>query len=181
MRKDYFFFFFFSSRRRHTRSLCDWSSDVCSSDLPARLRRPAGRRGWLRSRGGTWPEGGAQAGLERKGRPAVRGVPVVPQPPVHTPDGAAVARRTCFPRLPCPLGLGRNGLGRPAGGCGPPGTPPSARVDQLRVRLPSVKARSRSWLPRRQIVISQTTIFGRRTSGRTMPRRPSRSTGGTLG
>src|SRR5437588_7942759 len=29
-------FFFFSSRRRHTRSLCDWSSDVCSSDLKAR-------------------------------------------------------------------------------------------------------------------------------------------------
>src|SRR6202022_5009043 len=26
-------FVFFSSRRRHTRSLCDWSSDVCSSDL----------------------------------------------------------------------------------------------------------------------------------------------------
>src|SRR5438132_13696902 len=31
-----FFFFFFSSRRRHTRSLCDWSSDVCSSDLRKR-------------------------------------------------------------------------------------------------------------------------------------------------
>src|SRR2546427_9248795 len=29
------FFFFFSSRRRHTRFDCDWSSDVCSSDLPA--------------------------------------------------------------------------------------------------------------------------------------------------
>src|SRR5260221_9187209 len=29
-----FAFFFFSSRRRHTISLCDWSSDVCSSDLP---------------------------------------------------------------------------------------------------------------------------------------------------
>src|SRR6266516_2289865 len=27
-------FFFFSSRRRHTRSYGDWSSDVCSSDLP---------------------------------------------------------------------------------------------------------------------------------------------------
>src|SRR5215471_18760661 len=27
------YFFFFSSRRRHTRSLRDWSSDVCSSDL----------------------------------------------------------------------------------------------------------------------------------------------------
>src|SRR5699024_11952742 len=25
---------FFSSRRRHTRSKRDWSSDVCSSDLP---------------------------------------------------------------------------------------------------------------------------------------------------
>src|SRR5690242_21622695 len=29
----YLFFFFFSSRRRHTRLTCDWSSDVCSSDL----------------------------------------------------------------------------------------------------------------------------------------------------
>src|SRR6476661_9840379 len=26
-------YFFFSSRRRHTRFKCDWSSDVCSSDL----------------------------------------------------------------------------------------------------------------------------------------------------
>src|SRR2546430_11445895 len=41
-----FFIFFFSSRRRHTRFDCDWSSDVCSSDLSrtvldeyARLRR----------------------------------------------------------------------------------------------------------------------------------------------
>src|SRR5580765_8538913 len=30
------FFFFFSSRRRHTRWTGDWSSDVCSSDLPNR-------------------------------------------------------------------------------------------------------------------------------------------------
>src|SRR2546430_5252917 len=29
--------FFFSSRRRHTRFDCDWSSDVCSSDLHERL------------------------------------------------------------------------------------------------------------------------------------------------
>src|SRR5437588_4424562 len=44
----FFFFFFFSSRRRHTRSLCDWSSDVCSSDLGFDFRRqksnPAERR-----------------------------------------------------------------------------------------------------------------------------------------
>src|SRR5438034_7131032 len=31
--------FFFSSRRRHTRSLCDRSSDVCSSDLMATLAK----------------------------------------------------------------------------------------------------------------------------------------------
>src|SRR3990167_5960603 len=33
--------FFFSSRRRHTRFDCDWSSDVCSSDLldPGRMDR----------------------------------------------------------------------------------------------------------------------------------------------
>src|SRR5260370_16239068 len=35
------FFFFFSSRRRHTRFKCDWSSDVCSSDLCTNVtRRP---------------------------------------------------------------------------------------------------------------------------------------------
>src|SRR5205085_9087774 len=33
----FFFFFFFSSRRRHTRFDCDWSSDVCSSDLNRQL------------------------------------------------------------------------------------------------------------------------------------------------
>src|SRR5689334_23398793 len=32
------FFFFFSSRRRHTRWNCDWSSDVCSSDLKVNAR-----------------------------------------------------------------------------------------------------------------------------------------------
>src|SRR5690606_39652990 len=36
--------FFFSSRRRHTRFSRDWSSDVCSSDLPAR-RKAATFRG----------------------------------------------------------------------------------------------------------------------------------------
>src|SRR5690606_39317695 len=43
-------FFFFSSRRRHTRFSRDWSSDVCSSDLPIppRSRRVAFR--WPRCR-----------------------------------------------------------------------------------------------------------------------------------
>src|SRR5690242_21083568 len=37
--------FFFSSRRRHTRLTCDWSSDVCSSDLACsfELLRPLRR------------------------------------------------------------------------------------------------------------------------------------------
>src|SRR3712207_7005762 len=34
-------FFFFSSRRRHTRYWRDWSSDVCSSDLPNSVEPPA--------------------------------------------------------------------------------------------------------------------------------------------
>src|SRR5438309_7839846 len=45
----FFFFFFFSSRRRHTRWNCDWSSDVCSSDLPSSLGH--GRRNRTRGRG----------------------------------------------------------------------------------------------------------------------------------
>src|SRR5256886_12719078 len=32
-----YYVFFFSSRRRHTRFDCDWSSDVCSSDLRSAL------------------------------------------------------------------------------------------------------------------------------------------------
>src|SRR2546430_14144848 len=37
-------FFFFSSRRRHTRFDCDWSSDVCSSDLSWRRSEPASQQ-----------------------------------------------------------------------------------------------------------------------------------------
>src|SRR2546430_6091614 len=37
------FCFFFSSRRRHTRFDCNWSSDVCSSDLPSGTTPQGGR------------------------------------------------------------------------------------------------------------------------------------------
>src|SRR5580693_9998978 len=37
-------FFFFSSRRRHTWWNCDWSSDVCSSDLVILIGRRVGDR-----------------------------------------------------------------------------------------------------------------------------------------
>src|SRR6266481_4202169 len=59
------FFFFFSSRRRHTRWNCDWSSDVCSSDLRVRGLRPAiaSRRNLSRSRSAHHISGfGAESG-----------------------------------------------------------------------------------------------------------------------
>src|SRR2546430_7168698 len=66
------FFFFFSSRRRHTRFDCDWSSDVCSSDLRPgcthrlciahRVRSCRGRDGAAGSEacGGYGPMGGGR-------------------------------------------------------------------------------------------------------------------------
>src|SRR5256885_10348581 len=48
--------FFFSSRRRHTRLQGDWSSDVCSSDLPGRpARRSPGADGVATRRCGHTP------------------------------------------------------------------------------------------------------------------------------
>src|SRR5580693_10420957 len=40
------YFFFFSSRRRHTRWNCDWSSDVCCSDLAIAHIRGGADKGW---------------------------------------------------------------------------------------------------------------------------------------
>src|SRR5260370_9233896 len=48
-------FFFFSSRRRHTRFKCDWSSDVCSSDLELLRRFP--ERGHCARVGNTFQPG----------------------------------------------------------------------------------------------------------------------------
>src|SRR2546427_7750073 len=54
-----YFFFFFSSRRRHTRFDCDWSSDVCSSDLSHESHRDLRCRAGLDRRRG---EGGRTRG-----------------------------------------------------------------------------------------------------------------------
>src|SRR2546430_16461981 len=68
------FFFFFSSRRRHTRFDCDWSSDVCSSDLPSNGIRRAHiphsvkmslrghDRNCAHSRGHHWPSAACAGG-----------------------------------------------------------------------------------------------------------------------
>src|SRR3712207_7379868 len=58
------FFFFFSSRRRHTRYWRDWSSDVCSSDLPGRAR-PDPHRRRVHPRRRAW--GGANRAARRVG------------------------------------------------------------------------------------------------------------------
>src|SRR5205814_4500379 len=86
-------FFFFSSRRRHTRCLRDWSSDVCSSDLPparpcpppARRPRAAGRASCCRAAGG------------RRRRPELRR----PRPPLRTPPRWAcqIGRASCRERV----------------------------------------------------------------------------------
>src|SRR2546430_11281639 len=54
-------FFFFSSRRRHTRFDCDWSSDVCSSDLPCVAASPCSH-GLIAPK--RWPEGGRMIAAE---------------------------------------------------------------------------------------------------------------------
>src|SRR5690349_25026650 len=66
--------FFFSSRRRHTRSLRDWSSDVCSSDLSYRAAERGVHRGAIAHdrvrRGGEEGEGedAADAGRSEERR-----------------------------------------------------------------------------------------------------------------
>src|SRR5260370_17909578 len=54
-------YFFFSSRRRHTRFKCDWSSDVCSSDLkilPDGLEIPQRSVNGVVFRLAVYPDGG---------------------------------------------------------------------------------------------------------------------------
>src|SRR5215204_2226417 len=76
--------FFFSSRRRHTRSLCDWSSDVCPSDLAGvhlELLRPGQRRAVDR---GLRPAGAVGGAFEQVGADLLeRELEQVRPEPVH--------------------------------------------------------------------------------------------------
>src|SRR6266498_517268 len=102
-----FLAFFFSSRRRHTRCGRDWSSDVCSSDLPGRLH--AAVASIARERDERAPSGG----LLHACAYLVNRVQAVPSPRQrHRPGGRHRHRR----------GLRRHGPGpgegpaHPAGG-----------------------------------------------------------------
>src|SRR2546427_13202274 len=87
---SFFCFFFFSSRRRHTRFDCDWSSDVCSSDLlpgPRKARSTAPRKtsisssnGYSRDPADAHPHEGVSPGDRDPPRP-----PPPPPPPPHPP------------------------------------------------------------------------------------------------
>src|SRR5690349_22299936 len=79
----FYFFFFFSSRRRHTRSLRDWSSDVCSSDLT-----PSSRSSGPSAAKSTIPASGPAS-------------PKCSVPPPTTPPSSVRrtrSRRRCSPR-----------------------------------------------------------------------------------
>src|SRR2546430_5108573 len=86
------FFFFFSSRRRHTRFDCDWSSDVCSSDLGL-LGRP-------------WTSAAGQAALTAAGFTTLSGGFVAPYSNFLTDFGAGastaqaqIGRASCRERV----------------------------------------------------------------------------------
>src|SRR5207245_7317699 len=78
---------FFSSRRRHTRCYRDWSSDVCSSDLNARIGSgvlPMNRRPVE----GSWPFRVSFQVVENRGPPH----------PSPLPKGEGIPPRRCpFP------------------------------------------------------------------------------------
>src|SRR5580693_5380380 len=107
--------FFFSSIRRHTRWNCDWSSDVCSSDLRdavqdrlqavgllgALLALSAQLRGALLHRGaflgaeGIGPGRGILRGHSRASFPDAQGLDV--RPAFHRRLGPATPRRFSIP------------------------------------------------------------------------------------
>src|SRR5256886_2207456 len=135
-----FIFFFFSSRRRHTRFDCDWSSDVCSSDLEpcdgaggGRLRSRTdgprapprgGRRRRLRAgRGAPGPRagrGGRRRARRARGRAAPREAEVrrrrrlvgAGAPRRYVPRLAVGAGRSPKPLGPARARDARPGLGR---------------------------------------------------------------------
>src|SRR2546430_11533280 len=97
--------FFFSSRRRHTRFDCDWSSDVCSSDLlesvealfVPQAHQPRGLVGWLNvssHRGGIGAKPPRPATEQLDHGPALELAAQVPQRGVEPGErAAAVAAR----------------------------------------------------------------------------------------
>src|SRR3989475_2917139 len=79
-------FFFFSSRRRHTRFDCDWSSDVCSSDLELMQQAGTERPGTMAAVLGL-----ATAEVEAACRAASSGGAVVVAANLNAPDQTVIS------------------------------------------------------------------------------------------
>src|SRR2546427_11253135 len=149
--------FFFSSRRRHTRFDCDWSSDVCSSDLRGRRNDreaprtlpesplPLGPRGHVGRRGDRRPParplpealGGAGATWRRRARrqDPSRVARTLPAPPGslhgrdgHVDDVALGDRRVLHARRPAVALRAPGGGGR------------ADRLEERRAALPGALA-----------------------------------------
>src|SRR5690606_40667894 len=93
------YLFFFSSRRRHTIFSRDWSSDVCSSDLPHQLVSTRGRS-WLPC---TPHSRNRVHGNERNHAPTSQGRkarrPRAPRSPApYRPAQAKIGRASCRER-----------------------------------------------------------------------------------
>src|SRR2546429_8861119 len=83
--------FFFSSRRRHTRCSRDWSSDVCSSDLPVDALPPGA---------------GLPRARQRRVREPGAGFPVSPPAPGGQRASGEIGRASCRERVEISVGAG---------------------------------------------------------------------------
>src|SRR5881275_229186 len=81
----FFFFFFFKQKTAYEIVPCDWSSDVCSSDLGSArsadpssfgtcTRDPAASLQWILSRCGSWGPSDRRDGGRRCPRGCIRGM-----------------------------------------------------------------------------------------------------------
>src|SRR3972149_8985979 len=92
--------FLFTSRRRHTIVDCDWSSDVCSSDLVFGSVRP----GWPRlqssdpgNAAGAFNENVGVADVDRDGRAEIIGPSDVHYISAFNDDGSQIRANAMFP------------------------------------------------------------------------------------
>src|SRR5260370_5838109 len=96
--------FFFSSRRRHTRFKCDWSSDVCSSDLAGREEKGMSHKSSMHGGGESYSGVVLTKQQNKSGQPPAEVVEGRPLTKENTPEPNS--RRT--PRR----GSGHSGLER---------------------------------------------------------------------
>src|SRR5256885_629637 len=122
--------FLFSSRSRHTRLQGDWSSDVCSSDLPDRVRLAARAPHAIGARA-------AGTGLERAGSGRLRGLSARQQ---FRHGLSPALRPRAQPRQPASQTIGLASPGTGGGGAHFPQsglTPRTMEMMSIRIQNPA--------------------------------------------